>query len=124
MHAMNYRYSKQPTGMYIDGHEHKDVVEYRQEIFLPLWAKLEERMMTWTNDDVPNLPRAMPTFPSEKRVVQWTHDESTFYANDRRKSRWVHVDEKPEPVKKGEGVSIMVSNFYSPDLGWLKSKDK
>lgn len=26
-------------------------------------------------------------------------------------------------VKKGEGVSIMVSDFCSPDLGWLKLQD-
>jgi len=94
MQAMNYQYSKLPTGMYIDGHEHMDVVEYRQEIFLPLWATTQEQIMTWTNDGVQNPPHAMPTFPSEKWVAQWTHDESTFYANDCRKSHWVHADEK------------------------------
>ena len=124
MHAMNYHYNKQPTGMYINGHEHKDVVEYHQEIFLPLWAKLGEWMMTWTNDGVQNPPHAMPTFPFEKQVVQWTHDESIFYTDNCCKSHWVHADKKPELVKQGEGVSIMVSDFCSPDLGWLKSKDK
>jgi len=56
-------------------------------------------------------------------VVLITHDESTFYANDRRKTRWVHESEKATPNPKGEGVSIMVSDFCSPDLGWLRSKD-
>jgi len=35
----------------------------------------------------------------------------------------MHKDEKAEPVQKGEGSSIMVSDFCSPDLGWLKSRD-
>ncbi|KIJ36426.1 hypothetical protein M422DRAFT_120266, partial [Sphaerobolus stellatus SS14] len=46
-----------------------------------------------------------------KRIVLLTHDESTFYVNDRCKLHWIHKDEKPEPVGKGEGVSIMVSDF-------------
>ncbi|KIJ27259.1 hypothetical protein M422DRAFT_271572 [Sphaerobolus stellatus SS14] len=33
------------------------------------------------------------------------------------------ISEKPEPVQKGEGASIMVSDFCSPDLGWLQSKN-
>lgn len=65
----------------------------------------------------------MPTFPEQKWVVLVTHDESTFYTNDRHKTHWMHATEKPELVRKGEGSSIMVSDFCSPDLGWLKSKD-
>jgi len=34
-----------------------------------------------------------------------------------------HISEKAQPIQKGEGTSIMVSDFCSPDLGWLKSKD-
>ncbi|KAF8578583.1 hypothetical protein K439DRAFT_1648741 [Ramaria rubella] len=79
--------------------------------------------MTWSKDNQPSYPQGMPTFPQQKRVVLVTHDESTFYANDRCKTRWVHISEKPEPVHKGEGTSLMVSDFCSPDLGWLKSKD-
>jgi len=61
--------------------------------------------------------------PGEKQIVLLTHDESNFYANDCRKGRWVHKDEKVEPVWKGEGSSIMVLDFCSPDLRWLKSRD-
>ncbi|KAI0045259.1 hypothetical protein FA95DRAFT_1495657 [Auriscalpium vulgare] len=35
MHLMDYRWTKTPTGQYVDGHEREDVVEYRQETFLP-----------------------------------------------------------------------------------------
>jgi hypothetical protein len=55
--------------------------------------------------------------------VIWYHDESTFYANDRRKTYWVHKDEKAIPQPKGEGASLMVADFVSADYGWLRSPD-
>ncbi|KAH9921775.1 uncharacterized protein B0H18DRAFT_879891, partial [Fomitopsis serialis] len=35
MHALDYRWTKDPSGQYIDGHERADVVEYRDKVFLP-----------------------------------------------------------------------------------------
>ncbi|KIJ33887.1 hypothetical protein M422DRAFT_182735 [Sphaerobolus stellatus SS14] len=120
---MEFHYGTGKNGMYIDGHEHEDVVNYRQNTFLPLWySTIEPHMVHWTSDGK-ELPPSLPDFPLNKRVVLVTHDESTFYANDRRKLRWIHKSEKPEPVQKGEGTSIMVSDFCSPDLGWLRSKN-
>lgn len=51
----------------------------------------------------------------------WFHDESTFYANDQQKLRWVHQSEKAVPQPKGEGTSLMVADFISADYGWLQS---
>jgi hypothetical protein len=62
-------------------------------------------------------------FPVEKRIILLNHDESTLYMYDQQKTRWIHDNEKNKPVRKGEGVAIMVSDFTSPDLGWLCSKD-
>ena len=53
----------------------------------------------------------------------WYHDESIFYAHDRRKIRWVHVSEMAKPYAKGEGQSYMISDFVSADYGWLCSAD-
>ncbi|KAF9227993.1 hypothetical protein BS17DRAFT_764319 [Gyrodon lividus] len=36
---------------------------------------------------------------------------------------WVHIDAGTEPQPKGEGESIMVSNFISPKYGWCSSPD-
>jgi len=55
--------------------------------------------------------------------VMWNHDESIYYAHDRRKIRWVHKDETAVPQPKGEGASLMVADFVSPDYGWLRSPD-
>ncbi len=65
----------------------------------------------------------MPPEGSEKHVVIWFHDESTFYAHDRQKIRWIHKNEKIKPYAKGEGVSLMVANFVSANYGWLQSPD-
>ena len=46
-----------------------------------------------------------------------------FYQNDQRKYWWVHVTEKPVLLLKGEGISLMVSNFILADYGWLCSPD-
>ncbi|KAF9219932.1 hypothetical protein BS17DRAFT_821199 [Gyrodon lividus] len=39
------------TGQYVDGHEHEDVVWYRQTIFLPAWQALEDRTRKWLTDN-------------------------------------------------------------------------
>src|SRR5947209_17482597 len=65
----------------------------------------------------------MGPLPQSRRVVIWFHDESTFYANDRRKPRWVHKSETAVPYTKGEGASLMITDFVSADYGWLRSPD-
>lgn len=147
MHRLGYRWKKVPNGQYIDGHEREDVVHYRQDVFLPAVQRYLPTLQQWTKDGTPSVDPS-PTQPSllhtatphnsvqvdtvsnqpepdppPRRTVFWWHDESTFYANDRRKVRWVHEKEKAVPRAKGEGVSLMVSDFFSADHGWLRSRD-
>jgi hypothetical protein len=61
-------------GQYADGHERPDVVDYRQNKFLPAWAKIQERMETWTKDNVPEIRAQV----AGKTIVVWFHDESIF----------------------------------------------
>ncbi|KZP06115.1 hypothetical protein FIBSPDRAFT_914755 [Athelia psychrophila] len=51
------------------------------------------------------------------------HDESQFYANDRRQRRWVHKLETAVPRPKGQGASQMVADMASADYGFLRSPD-
>ena len=37
------------------------------------------------------------------QLIHVTHDESTFFAEDRRKIYW-HPPQKPVPGRKGEGI--------------------
>jgi hypothetical protein len=121
MKKLEYCWTKDPKGQFIDSHERDDVVAYRQETFLPAWAAIKEKTRDWSchkrDGDYPH-----PSLQEQKTVVWW-HDKSTFYANDRRKTRWVHNSKTAVPYAKGEGPSQMVADLVSADYGWLRSPD-
>lgn len=121
MEHTGYTWTIAHNGQYVDGHEREDVVEYRQNRFLPAWCALESRMRKWSSNDPTQLEEGQ-ILPARPTVV-WFHDESTFFAHDRRKKHWVHRDDKPIPQPKGEGLSLMVADFVSADYGWLRSPD-
>lgn len=120
MQKMDYRWDYDPKGQYADGHEREDVVAYRQDIFLPKMLELEKRAWQWASKDGAAIPTTLDT---ARRVVFWWHDESTFYAHDRRRKRWIRADETAKPYAKGEGVSLMVADFFSAEYGWCRSPD-
>jgi hypothetical protein len=110
---MNWRYSETKKGMYIDGHERDDVVAYRRA-FVCRWADYETQFQFWDDNGNP-LPRASDS----RRLILVTHDESTFFQNDERKTCWSHQDSRPAPKPKGEGQSLMVSDFLTTEWGRL-----
>jgi hypothetical protein len=118
-----FRWRAEPKGQYFDGHERADVVTYRQTIFIPFWRALERRRIIYNEAGVPNPQHLMLLFPGEKPVLIWFHDESIFYAHDRRLVRWVHISEHAKPFQKGDGCSVMVANFFCPEWGWLCGKN-
>ncbi|KDQ10774.1 hypothetical protein BOTBODRAFT_115299 [Botryobasidium botryosum FD-172 SS1] len=107
---LGYSWRHEPKGQYKDGHEREDVVDYRQNVFLPAWMRLTEGLTAFDDGN-------------ESSVILWFHDECTFYANDCRTLRWVHEDEEPVPYPKGEGLSLMVADFASAQYGWLRAPD-
>ena len=123
---LGYRWTKEPKGQYVDGHERVDVVEYRQKVFLPAWTEFENSMRVWTDENIHLRVDEVPdseSRPDIANTVVWFHDESTFYAHDRRAVCWRHKKESPKPQPKGEGVSLMVAHFVSADYGYLQSPD-
>ncbi|KAF8958403.1 hypothetical protein BDZ97DRAFT_1906501 [Flammula alnicola] len=118
LNAIGYRYKAAPKGQYADGHERDDVVFYREQIFLPQWRRVSDRMANWADGELEYGPPIRG-----RRVIAWFHDESIFYANDRRKKGWFHKDAPAKPYAKGEGASLMIADFVSADFGWLRSPD-
>ncbi|EKM75371.1 hypothetical protein AGABI1DRAFT_132271 [Agaricus bisporus var. burnettii JB137-S8] len=126
MKELEYRWERLTNGMYEDGHEREDVVLYRQNVFLPrfeAYNQLSDHFNKDGNIEMKSLPDNHNSHPSTPKWVIWFQDESTFYMNDRRKVRWKGKDEKNMPQPKGEGVSIMISDFVSAKYGWLQSPD-
>lgn len=58
------------------------------------------------------------------QLILVTHDESTFYKNNHRKVLWQHMTHAPTPKQKGEGESLMVSNFLVLKWGRLKDDEE
>lgn len=120
LHKMGYRWRSEPKGQYFDGHERMDVVQYRANVFLPAWKAIEPFIQAWDNET--GLPLALMLPAGQRQIIVWFHDQTTFYAHDRRRQRWVHTNEHPKPWKKGEGMSMGVSDFIS-EYGFLCSRD-
>ncbi|PBK94771.1 hypothetical protein ARMGADRAFT_1045619 [Armillaria gallica] len=119
MKKMGYCWMQTPKGQYVDGHECENVLYYRNMVFLPKMALLQERTWKWITKHM-----ELEMLDSlQCHMVLWFHNKSTFYAHDHHKLRWVHKKEKAVPLAKGEGVSLMVADFISADYGWLTSLD-
>ncbi|KAF9471175.1 hypothetical protein BDN70DRAFT_763229, partial [Pholiota conissans] len=87
---LDWRYAQKKKGMFVDGHEREDVVQYRDE-FISRWKEYEKRFVKFDNDG--NQTNNLVGFPvlqvGRFCLILVTHDESTFYANDRRKKMWI-----------------------------------
>ncbi|KAF8967157.1 hypothetical protein BDZ97DRAFT_1615838, partial [Flammula alnicola] len=117
---LNWRYTRKKNGMYVDGHEREDVIQYRNE-FIARWKEYDKRFLKFDNDG--NQTNQLVGFPVAQigrfRIILVTHDESTFYANDRRKIKWIHPSQTAVAEPKGEGQSVMASEFCVPEWGRL-----
>ena len=119
MAKMGYRWAYDPKGQYVDGHERLDVVAYRSRVFIPAVGELLDHVTKWNSKDGTLEDPSQGT----RHVVIWYHDESTFYAHDRRTRCWIHKSENAKPYAKGEGHSLMVADFVSAEYGWMQSCD-
>ena len=122
---LNWWYTRKKNGMYVDGHERDDVIQYRNE-FIGRWKEYEKRFLKFDNDR--NQTNQLNGFPVAQigrfQIILVTHDESTFYANDRRKTKWIHTSQTAVAEAKGEGQSIMASEFCVPEWGRLHDGDE
>ena len=105
--------------MYIDGHEREDVVAYRNA-FVHRWVvEYETRVLIWDANGNPLAPLS-----DSRPLILITHDESVFYQNDEKTTCWSHQDSRPAPRPKGEGQSIMVSDFLTTEWGRLRDGER
>ena len=94
MHKMGYRWTKTPSGQYVDGYEQKDVIEFRHTVFFPAWYRQESRMWSWSKEGADeesawphDIEDGLRHFENQRHTATWFQDESTFYANDRHQMR-------------------------------------
>jgi hypothetical protein len=82
---LGWQHTTVHKGVYIDGHERTDVVEYHRNMFLPAMAQFEARMVRYEG---PELKRVEPVLADgQKQIIAQFHNEC-FYANDEARSLW------------------------------------
>ena len=97
--------------VYFDGHERKDVVDYRQNEFLPAMDQLDKLRAVFSGDQMEI--RTPPFLNGDrKEIFLQYHDESIFHANDIDKEFWGPEDAQELP-KKGQGRSDIVKCVLS-----------
>lgn len=78
-------------------------------------------MVRYEGETMEPIPPALGT--GERELILVTHDECIFYSNDGKKRIWVSDGEKPLR-KKGNGRSIMVSEFLLEACGRLQLSEE
>src|SRR5712672_2068272 len=110
--------------MYIDGHEQDDVVEYRH-VFISCRKQYKHCFHKWDYEGNELLwPDGFPIPDPCFRLIPIMHNKLTFYQNDQRNTAWTHSSDKPTPRPKGNGQSIMVSDFLTSEWGRLRDDDE
>jgi hypothetical protein len=75
-------------GVYMDGHERPDIVDYWMKTFLPLMAQYEKKMVHWIADG-PNLVCVdLKLGPDDKRIIAVFQDKSCFHVNEYKSDAW------------------------------------
>jgi len=100
MGNLGYDWTGSPTRQYVDGHERADIVDYRQNVFLPEWSVKQPRLRTWLEDkkDEPvNVHQPARASPPNRHTVFWYYYENDFDVHDRHERWWVAVTENPVP---------------------------
>jgi len=97
--------------VFVDGHEQKDVIAYRNEVFLLAWKEHTRRFVIFAEDGSWSLPSTLQE--GEKPLVLVTYNKSIFSANDGKRQGWMVNGKQPlRPKNKGKG--IMISGFRTP----------
>lgn len=93
LHAEGFHYISHKKGLYFDGHDRPDVVDYHQNVFLPFIKSCEHRLVHYKVGDVKHEEDVDPGNYVECRLVLVSHDETTGQANNDHDKSWVRKDE-------------------------------
>ena len=126
MHELSFVVVTKKKGMFVDWHEHTNVVECQRK-FLRRMASLG--FLNSDNAPTDDAKKALPTditSPSLNvidKIVFLFHDETTFQANEDQPTLWAPKGTKViQPKSKGSG--IMISDFICEQSGYLALNDE
>jgi hypothetical protein len=112
-------YTEHKKGLYYDGHERPDVVDDRQNRFLPAMAQHRHRLVEYKIGDVDvELDKDYDGKYVLRRLVLAPHDEMTAQCNDGPTKSWVLEGEQPLR-KKGVGRGLHRSDVICSTVGYI-----
>ena len=117
LHKLGFSVTSTKKGLYFDGHERDDVIEYRK-IYLRKIEVLQSTHLPPPTCLTGQTEELLGNETSEKRLVLIYHDESSFHANDGQSWQWSEEDRmiiRP----KGQGRGLMISDFIEEHGGYL-----
>ncbi len=117
MHFLGFSPARTSKDYYTDDHNRDDVVQYRNEEFLPQMMAYIKRMAHYEGDHM-EIEKG-PENTNEDQVVLITHDESSFFANDGAPMIWME-GRKRHLKPKTNGLSLMISGFMCPCHGFME----
>ena len=110
---LGFYVTKEKKGVYVDGHKRADIIEYRQNDFLPKLALLQALFTNYEEDANGVLQLIPPILPlREKEHVIYYHDKSCFHAKDYSTRIWLDKNQQKMPSKSKGGL-IYCSDFIS-----------
>jgi hypothetical protein len=80
LESLGFEYKQHQKGIYVDGHERPDVVQYRGK-FLGELKAMDEVLLEYDEKDLTTeVPKVIPI--GTRKHILVTHDEACFNAND------------------------------------------
>ena len=119
LHQLGFEPASTKKGVFIDGHERSDVVEYRK-----LYLRKLEILESTHAPPPPISGEPAPVSSSDRRkLVLIFHDEVVYHSNDDQK--WMWSEKGKQPIRpKSQGRALMVSDFIEEHNGYLRLSDE
>ena len=122
LHSLGFHPTPDRKGLYIDGHERPDVVEYRR-IFLKKLNILHSTHLPPPVCDDGVVSKDLGSPNATKKLVLIFHDESIYHSNEDQGWQWTEKN-KVTIKPKGKGRGLMVSDFIDEFNGFLRLSDE
>ena len=116
LHKLGFSPKSSKKGLYFDGHESGNVVEYRK-LYLRKHEILQSTHLPPPACFSGQTEESIGNVNSEKRLVLIYHDESVFQANDAQSWQWAE-ENKITLRPKTQGRGLMISNFIKSMEGY------
>ena len=111
--CLSWFYGAMQNGMYLDGHEHEDVVAYRVG-FVARSKEYEKQFHIWDNDGVEHRAcndTGIQVEGGQYQLILVTHNESVFYQNDSHKTHWLPALANPHHFQRVMGNQSWCQTF-------------